>query len=88
MCSCVLLCEYIFQRTDLQPMRNHVLIGGFPSLHASSNAMAGLVNIRFAVALLGTISAVSADDDCGAAGWTVPSPPSGATLLQIQAIIR
>ena len=55
---------------------------------ASSNAMAGLVSIRFAVALLGTISAVSADDDCGAAGWTVPSPPSGATLLQIQAIIR
>ena len=85
MCSCVL---NIFQRADLQPMRNHVLIGGIPFTACQLHAMAGLVSIRFAVALLGTISAVSADDDCGAAGWTVPSPPSGATLLQIQAIIR
>ena len=60
--------------------------GGFPSLLLAP--MAGLVSIRFAVALLGTISAVAADDDCGAAGWTVPNPPAGATLLQVQAIIR
>ena len=117
MCNCVLFCEYIFQRADLQPIRNLVSqarpdrfqypcvigwvwlacgpglyaitcsLGGIP-FTASADVMAGLVSIRFTVALLGTISAVSADDDCGAAGWTVPNPPAGATLLQVQAIIR
>ena len=49
--------------------------------------MAGLASLRFAVALLGTVGAVAADN-CGAPEWTVPNPPAGATLLQVQAIIR
>ena len=30
----------------------------------------------------------SAGDDCGAPGWSVPSPPADAILVQVQAIIR
>jgi len=53
-----------------------------------------MLDFRLVAALL-TISVgiaaarwASADDDCGASGWPVPSPPAGATLLQVMAIIR
>ena len=49
--------------------------------------MAGLASLRFAVTLLGTVGAVAADN-CGAPEWTVPNPPAGATLVQVQAVIR
>ena len=64
-------------------MCGHVLVEGPPLCLQ----MAGLASLRFAVALLGTVGAVAADN-CGAPEWTVPNPPAGATLLQVQAIIR
>ena len=34
------------------------------------------------------VSPVPGDSDCGVFGWPVPDPPSGAKLLQINAVIR
>lgn len=40
------------------------------------------------ISVLTAAAAPSLPTDCSVAGWTVPKPPDGAKLLQVQAVIR
>jgi len=75
------------------PGNEHVIcVGNSPN--STSTISQKMLDFRLVAALLAISVGIaaarwaSADDDCGASGWPVPSPPAGATLLQVLAIIR
>lgn len=80
-------------RSRRAPGNEHVIcVGNSPN--STSTISQEMLDFRLVAALLAISVGIaaarwaSADDDCGASGWPVPSPPAGATLLQVLAIIR
>ena len=53
-----------------------------------SSSVAVLLLLLLSSAYTVASSSSPVDNDCGVYGWSVPEPPSGAKLLQVNAVIR
>ena len=57
-------------------------------MNLSSSVAVLLLLLLLSSAYTVASSSSPVDNDCGVYGWSVPEPPSGAKLLQVNAVIR